>query len=343
MKQLFKILVILFVFQAGYSQEIPKVKKESADEPTPLIEQKTISKDQIIISTDTKEVLNDNNYKGRETELKVKSPNSFDHQYLKYINSPVENKDYVALNNAYKVALNNKELQFEMAKYYEISNDLVNKKELCKKLNSSLSTSLKEYAYNVLMSVEKDGILITYGKDDTYPIWILQELENVRKDVKILNYDLLINTRYRKEQENKLGLKLARKYNSNIDILRDIATKNPSKKIYYSLTVSHLVLKELKNNLYTTGLALKYSETQYNNTQMLKTNWEEGFKKEGLQSTNKIGVDAKIELNYLLALVQLSKYYKTNNLPKQYEEVKKLALIIAKRNGKESQVTKLFN
>lgn len=344
MKRLLNILFFLSVFQVGYSQETPSKKTKELEVPqAPGVETKIVTKGNIKLDANTKESSDNIEYKNREVELKVKAPNSFDYQYLKYINSPAEDKDYVALNNAYKVSSNNKEVQFEMAKYYELSNDVLNKKELCKKLSTSLSQGLKEYAYNVLMSVEQNGILITYGEDDTYPIWILQELENVRKDVKVLNYDLLINSNYRNEQQDKLGIKLSKKYKKNIDILKDVATKNSNKKVYYSLTVSHLILKQLKSNLYSTGLALKYSESKFSNTEILKSNWENSFKKEVLKTETKSNVDLKIEMNYLLTLVQLSKYYKRNNLEDEYEEIKQIALKIAKRNGKESQVTKLFN
>lgn len=337
MKRVLFILIFLTCISDVFSQEVSiKKAKQSAPAQAPSVMEESLKDGDRL--QDEKD-----DYEEREVELRVKDPNSFDYQYLKYVNSPADDKDFTALKNAYKVASTNKEVQFEMAKYYELVNDKVSKQELCKKLNTSLSSGLKEYAYNTLMSVEKNGILITFGEDDTYPIWVLQELENVRKDVKVLNYDLLVNKEYRKQQEGKLGLKFANKYSNNLDVLKDVSIKNPNKNIYYSLTVSHLILKQLKANLYNTGLALKYSETAYNNTKELKTNWETGFKKVALKSVTKNNVDTKIEMNYVLALVQLSKYYKVNNQTKKYDEVKQLALAIAKRNGKENQVIKLFN
>ena len=48
-----------------------------------------------------------------------------------------------------------------------------------------------ELARNYLNSVGKDGILITHGDNDTFPLWYAQEVENVRTDVRICNTSLL--------------------------------------------------------------------------------------------------------------------------------------------------------
>lgn len=46
-------------------------------------------------------------------------------------------------------------------------------------------------AYNYLNNLDKNSILFVYGDNDTYPLWGLQETENFRDDVKIVNYTLL--------------------------------------------------------------------------------------------------------------------------------------------------------
>ncbi len=48
-----------------------------------------------------------------------------------------------------------------------------------------------EMARNYLNSVGKDGILVTHGDNDTFPLWYAQEVEGIRPDVRIANTSLL--------------------------------------------------------------------------------------------------------------------------------------------------------
>ena len=130
------------------------------------------------------------------------------------------------------------------------------------------------------MSLEPNAILFTNGNEDTYPCWIQQEVKNIRNDVTILNIDLLQNQHYRNKIYDKTGLK--KTSTSVYELINQTTLNNPNKPIYIGLTVNPIVHKDLKNQLYITGLAFKYSKKTFNNVEQLVSNWEFRFKTDEL-------------------------------------------------------------
>ena len=68
----------------------------------------------------------------------------------------------------------------------------------------SQKTAARDFAQNYLKSINNNGILITFGDNDTFPLWYAQEVEGTRTDVRILNFTLSGMYWYVEQLYNKL-------------------------------------------------------------------------------------------------------------------------------------------
>lgn len=284
-------------------------------------------------------------------DMEKKIPNSFEFNYLKWLNSGNNLSQFKYLEKAYAIDPNREETYSDFISTYEMMMMPEKRDEFAQKLfgKGNVSPGYLNYNYNVLMSLKANAILLTVGDNDTYPIWILQAQFGIRKDVQVINLSMLYVDEYFKQLSSKFKFDylnpMASYENASLytnSIVKRIANNALKRPVYTALTVDEKYTKPVANELYLVGLAYEYSLDKFDNIAVLKKNMEQQFALDYLQvQFYKDNAQESIKYangNYLVPMITLYEHYKLSNQNDEAKHWQSLIELVAKNSGQEQYI-----
>lgn len=280
-------------------------------------------------------------------------PETFEYYYLKY-KTHHDIRNIEDLEKAYALAPERHETYSDFVGYYEIHNNREKMSEFLLKWYDSqdIASSLLNYNYNVLMSTDENPILFTNGDNDTYPIWMLQIVKGVRQDVTVLNASLMMaDEKYliRKLGEKKIKIDFNKlpAYRTNDflpALVKYIGQDYPQVPVYLAATLWKNYIEPLKENLYLTGLAYKFSPERIDNIALIKRNLEHHFRMDYLiydwyeERFLATALMPNLNMNYTPAIIILCEHYKLSGMNDKSSEWKDMTMKIAEKGGMKERV-----
>jgi hypothetical protein len=279
-------------------------------------------------------------------------PNSFTYNYIAYSIQGIDPTKGNYLLKAYGINPKYEGINAAMVTYaVSILNN-----DLRKKVNNNwyplneLSPGLINYGYNVLMSIEPNSVLLTQHDNDSYPIWMLQDVKNIRTDVMVINFDFLRLDSYRIAVFDQLGIKpLDFKYSSDYEadwkiILNHfLSNYNNTRPLYIAMTVSEDNYKNFSDRVTISGLTYRFLGNSGDIIKLNRDLIEHDFlldylKIQLLPDPNQINVNNQ-NVNYLKSFKLIFDYYQSIKDEERANDIKELAITIARNSVDPATIT----
>jgi hypothetical protein len=220
-----------------------------------------------------------------------------------------------------------------MITYTDCIFDFEKRKEVNKKWfeRNEMSPGLLNYGYNVLMSLETDAIIFTQHDNDTYPLWMIQDVKNIRTDVTVLSFDMLLVKSYRDKVFEKYNIKELEDefYESNPYSLEAVLTHilsnyTGNRPVYVGLTATP---KYYQKHMFNTALVDNLFHLDYLSIQLT-------------DDKNQSNVNYQ-NRNYLKCFEILYKYNISKNQIDKADKISNFAVLIAENSGDIELIAKV--
>ncbi len=280
---------------------------------------------------------------------------TYEYHYLTYLNGKGDTALFPHLEKAFALDPDRTEVLSHLVTYYAIKGNN-ERMTIYNKLwmeSGEISSGILNWNYNALIGLDKDAILLTYGDNDTYPSWMLQQVQDVRTDVKVVNIHLLRDREYLDQVFADCGVPQfpvveGQEQVWTIDLLPvvDHIFYHSARPVYVNVTLPKLLRDNYKDVLYTVGLAFKYSATSFDNVAVLKNNYENKFLTDylriGFSFDKSVTVLNSLNVNYLPAFISLYTHYLKGEETVKANNIKEVIENIGEASGRGEEVTALL-
>lgn len=278
--------------------------------------------------------------------MRPKIKGTYEYYYIQGYHEMDQAKRMEHILEAYQLDPTRPEVYDELVSHYELKRNKEKLKEVCTnwKASGDLSPTLLTWNYNMLVSTQKNAILITFGDNDTYPAWVLQYGEHVRPDVTVVNSSLILLEDYRNALFKELNIpKIEVEITNGKIIIEHIIKHKGDRPLYTAIAGNHAGLG-LGDNLFNVGLAMLYCEEETNTISYLINNFENHILLDHLKcmvyTEDFPSAVNRYNLLYVPGMMLLYQHYiLTEDVSKQ-AKIRNLILKISKGSQQEEAIQK---
>ncbi|MFT3754120.1 MAG: hypothetical protein QM800_15000 [Paludibacter sp.] len=270
-------------------------------------------------------------------------PNSFELFYLKTKDNSAGHESGEYILKAQAIRPYDPLLLPELMNHYQFKNDKTNLETVSKKWfeSNEMPQEILTTAYNNLISLDTNAILITYGDNDTYPYWVLQNAHKLRTDVTVVNVSLALIDSYRETLFKENGIPaLIIKNDSDREmktVIKHSIENQHEKPVYISIFADQDIYKSYADKMYLVGLSYKYSKEPFDNLAVIRNSVENkyllDFLKQSFYNNYAQAVVNQINTGYLAIFLKLYEHYLISGETDKAQKIKELAKSVAEKGN----------